>query len=134
MSYGNIGPKPSPDFPDVNPGWRLSGTSLGFANSQAQGINDYGVIVGDTYASSGPGSVAFVDIGDVMTNLNSLVNLNGVTLVDATAINDAGQIVADGDNGQAYLLTAIPEPSTYAAILGAAALGLAASHRRQFSA
>ena len=66
-----------------------------------------------------------------MYDLNKLMSLNGVTLTDATALNDLGQIVADGSDGNAYLLTPIPEPSTYAAILGVAALGLAVMRRRR---
>ena len=37
-------------------------------------------------------------------------------------INDRGQIVANGDNNHAYLLTVVPDPETYAILL--AGLGL----------
>lgn len=47
-----------------------------------------------------------------MTDLNSLVALpNGVVLVEATGINDRGQVVAMG------IVQVIPEPSAYAMLL-----------------
>jgi hypothetical protein len=66
-----------------------------------------------------------------MLDLNSLVTLSDTFLTQATAINDLGQIVANGADGQAYLLTPIPEPSTYAALLAAAVFGLVALRRRR---
>jgi len=41
-----------------------------------------------------------------MTDLNTLVTLPlGVTLLEATAVNDSGQIAANASSGHAYLLT-----------------------------
>jgi probable HAF family extracellular repeat protein len=58
---------------------------------------------------------------DGMVNLNDRIDPNsGWILGDATAINDAGQIVGLGlFNGKqtAYLLNAVPEPSTWALLL-----------------
>jgi hypothetical protein len=45
-----------------------------------------------------------------MLDLNSLVALEpGTTLEEARAINDLGQIVANGSNGRAYLITLPPQ-------------------------
>jgi hypothetical protein len=63
-----------------------------------------------------------------------LVDLPGVTLDAADGINDLGQIVAFSDSGDAYLLTPIPEPPFYAAILGVAALGFAGIRRKRMRA
>ena len=74
-------------------------------------------------------SRAIVYSNGTMTDLNSLVALSAWTLESAGAINDKGQIVATGVNssGQidAFLLTPVPEPSTFA-LLGVAAIGLMA--------
>ena len=60
-----------------------------------------------------------------MIDLDLLAPANGYTLVQATGINDAGQIIAVGTDSQgdthAFLLTPTPEPSTLA-ILGPLAL------------
>ena len=60
-----------------------------------------------------------------MYDLNNLIDptLN-LALFQATAINDQGQIVATTNLGRTYLLTPVPEPSTWA-LLGVALLGLA---------
>jgi probable HAF family extracellular repeat protein len=81
-------------------------TDLGTFGMDAVGnaINDHGVIVGQN------SSVAWIWSGGVFQDLNSLIPAgSGFTLTSATAINDNGQIVANGINagGQthAFLLT-----------------------------
>jgi probable HAF family extracellular repeat protein len=74
-------------------------------------------------------------IGQTMQDLNSLIApAPGWTLVEATAINDRGQIVGFGVNpdgqGRAFLLTPTPEPCTLALLAGGA-IGLAACARRR---
>ena len=69
-----------------------------------EAINNHGVIVGQS------GNGAWIWSGGVFQNLNDLIPPgSGFTLDNATAINDNGQIVADGKNstGQehAFLLT-----------------------------
>lgn len=84
--------------------------TLGGTNSSALGINAAGVVVGA--ADTGTGSDAFVYINGVMYDLNSLLaNLSGIDLTEAVAINDSGQILANGPDGT-YLLTPIPEPTS----------------------
>ena len=99
--------------------------------SRGLGINNNGQIVGDSYYTINDGnalvSCAIVYSNGTMTDLNSLVALSAWTLESAGAINDKGQIVATGVNssGQidAFLLTPVPEPSTFV-LLGVAAIGL----------
>jgi probable HAF family extracellular repeat protein len=69
-----------------------------------------------------------------MTDLNTLLLPgSGWTLNYAEAINDAGQIVGIGTNGlnqhHAYLLTPVPEPTSFA-LLGIAAAGWLIRSRR----
>ncbi len=92
-------------------------------NSIAYGVNDFGQAVGyyaTSLAFTWSNERAFVfDAATGMVDLNSLVDLPaGWTLIRANAINDAGQIVGamTDPNGteHAYLLAAVPEPSTLA--------------------
>ena len=61
-----------------------------------------------------------------MVDLNSLVHLpGGVTLTEAVAINNAGQVIA------VATISVIPEPEIYALFLaGLALIGLVAVERR----
>lgn len=83
------------------------------SQSVARDINNSGTIVGSS-AVDFKFSHAFIYNNGVMTDLNALVDLPGIRLDDALAINDAGQIVAIG-NSFTFLLTpiAVPEPATY---------------------
>jgi probable HAF family extracellular repeat protein len=79
--------------------------TLGGASSQADAINKNSQIVGWANTATGAQD-AFLLSGSTMTDLNSLVTLSqGVSLIEATGINDLGQIVANGSDGHAYLLT-----------------------------
>jgi len=99
-------------------------TDLGAPNGSndawATAINDSGVVVGDYRVS--PTSTtqhAFVYSNGKMTDLNSLLPANsGYTLIDATGINNNGQIAVNAINKsgqeQALLLTpAVPPPTTH---------------------
>ena len=68
----------------------VSQTFWGLAYSQANAINNAGEIVGES------NSLAFLYENGKMYNLNSLVNIPGVTLTSAYAINNLGQILATG--------------------------------------
>jgi probable HAF family extracellular repeat protein len=107
------------------------GTLPGGFNSEAFGINNSGQVVGFVYMTdlgSAGAQDAFLYSDGLMQDLNSLIPLNsGWTLEDATGINDSGQICGYGINssgqGDAFLLTPTPEPSTFA-LLTAGAIGL----------
>lgn len=99
----------------------------------ANGINASGQIV----ATSGDGvsDLAYFYSGGFWYDLNNhVLGASDWVLTSATAINDAGQIVGSAFNTttfrtHAVLLTAVPEPSTYAVLAGLAALALLAWRR-----
>ncbi len=109
--------------------------TLGGDRSYALAVNSAGLIVGDSELvpnDSTHHAFSFVS-GGTMIDLNTLIPGNsGWTLLGATGVNDSGQIVGYGSiNGQihGYVLTAIPEPSTYASLLGASVILFAAGRR-----
>jgi probable HAF family extracellular repeat protein len=87
-------------------------TDLGISGefSEALGINDSGQIVG--YRDN---LGAFLYSNGNMTSLNTMIDSNlGITLKGADRINNYGLILAEDVNGEIYLLTPIPEPSSLA--------------------
>ena len=81
--------------------------TLGGPASFAYAINNAGAIVGMAQDAS-PSGHAFIYASGKMADLNTLVDLPGVTLINATGINDNGQIIVSGNNNHCYLLTPIP--------------------------
>src|SRR6266508_3289085 len=74
-------------------------------NRFAHGINNRGQVVGDSAISSGPDHAFVWSAKERMQDLNDLIPVElGIVLEGASAINDRGQIAADG-GGRAYLLT-----------------------------
>lgn len=75
------------------------------------GINDAGVVVGQSTSNSGAGYVAFICSNGKMQDLNKLIAPgSGWVLIEADSVNNAGQIVGTmmrNGNGEehAYLLT-----------------------------
>jgi probable HAF family extracellular repeat protein len=104
--------------------------TLGGQYSYAWGINDSGQVVGEAYTTGDAAIHAFLYSGSTMTDLNTMIDPNsGWILTDASAINDAGQIAGKGMNSRyqnhAFLLTPVPEPSTFT-LLGISIVGLLA--------
>ena len=108
------------------------------AGSFARGVNDAGQVAG--YILSGGNARATLWNGTTITDLNSFLSAADVSagweLRNATAISDNGSIVGSAYNtltgqGEAFLLTPVPEPGTYAMLLaGLAMVGAAARRSR----
>jgi probable HAF family extracellular repeat protein len=90
------------------------GTLAGGINVMPTSINDSGQIVGN-----GPGTGGFLYQNGVLTNLSSLLSpsASNLNILDAYAINNAGQIIAEGiakgqmwAQPQLFLLTPQGEP------------------------
>ncbi len=102
-------------------------------NSAAFAINSSDTIVG--YSGSPSGNHGFIYSSGQMLDLNSLTTVpTGWVINNAYDINDAGQIVGTIYNSslsqtRAYLLTPVPEPATWTALVGAVAL-VATGRRR----
>jgi probable HAF family extracellular repeat protein len=82
--------------------------TLGSSPSAAYGINTNGQIVGASYLSDNVTCHAFLysTNSGTMLDLNNLVmNSIGTYLTTAYGINESGQIIANGADGHAYLLT-----------------------------
>lgn len=95
--------------------------------SIAFGINHWGDVVGYSMTAGLNLPRAFLYQDGALLDLNNLgLDLDGWTLLNARAINDHGDIVGvafkSGIGDRAFLLTAVPEPSTYAMLLGAVTL------------
>lgn len=78
--------------------------TLGGADSQADAINSAGLVVGWAMTADGQRHAALWHAGRIV-DLNALAAIEfGAVLEEATAINDFGQIAANGSNGRAYLV------------------------------
>lgn len=102
--------------------------TLGGSTSIARDINNYGYIVGGSRDASNA-MRAFMFYDGVMTDLNDLLAPGADwTLVEATGINDSGQIVGWGwheNRKRAFMLDVevVPEPATLG-LVGLAVLGV----------
>lgn len=85
----------------------------------ASAISNTGLIVG----TSGGTPFVYGYKGSGMQDLNQLISLApGELFTDAPDINDRGQIIAESNLGKMYLLSPVPEPTTYAMFAGGLAL------------
>ena len=109
--------------------------TLGGSRSMPASVNDSGVVVGWSYTASYEQRAFITGANGVgMVDLNSLVTLpDGAILKNATGINDAGQIIVNATDGQAYLLTAsVPEPGTIGLLLsGLGLVGFVVRRKKQ---
>jgi probable HAF family extracellular repeat protein len=104
--------------------------SLGGPFTFARGINSAGWVTGNSTNASFQNR-AFVYDGATMRDLNllSFVTPLPTVLTVSHGINDVGQIIANGEDGRAFLLTPVsggevPEPGTWALIvIGLAGIG-----------
>lgn len=104
------------------------GLLAGFDGVIPRAINDSGEIVGSASQGGTGARALYWPAGATQpTDLNTLVDLPGVTLLSAMDINNAGQILTRGTGGY-YILTPVPEPATAAAL---AVAGLVARRRRR---
>jgi len=113
------------------------GMPLGWSSCQAEGINDYGQIVGSGNDTNYTFLDAFLYNSDgSITDLNSLIDpTSGWIIQDAKAINNHGQIVGFGMHGNqshAFLLTPVPEPSMISMFIGLGVMILFGYIRRRF--
>ncbi len=93
--------------------------TLGGSGSVAEAINDKGEVVGySRFSTEVDEHHAFIYRDDVMSDLNSMIPVDsGWTLEMANDINNKGQVVGAGfylGDYCAFLLTPVPEPSTFA--------------------
>jgi len=116
LAYSGSGPLLQHAFLYSNGKMTDLGTLAGGTFSAGYGINVRGTIVGTSNLSGTSTPHGFLYSAGLMTDLNSLVEGDpaavGVTLEIGQAINDYGWIVANGNNGHAYLLEPITSGSS----------------------
>ena len=91
--------------------------NLGGSGAVAEFVSDDGMVLGGSELADGSWSAFSYTDATGMVNLNTLAQFDGFTFDSAIAMNQNGQIVAEGTNGQetnAFLLTPTPEPSSFA--------------------
>jgi probable HAF family extracellular repeat protein len=105
------------------------GTLAGGAVSQGDAINDKGQVTGTAYTVGNAEPHAFLWNGSAMLDLNKIVQplQPHVTLMLGIAINNRGQILADGydsnlNQTHAYLVSPTP-PGTTTTIEGVSPVG-----------
>lgn len=127
----------SPDFSDSPDTPFLLGTLDGLATSEANDVNNNGMVVGWSTDSTGTGldSHAWAWSGGVMYDLNDMLNGDSpfTLLVEATGVNDNGDIVGwgvlqDGSYSAFVIEGFVPAPGAVGLFV---ATGLIGSRRRR---
>ena len=110
----------TPTTPNGTSGTMQDLATLGGLNSYSYNVGAGGQVVGasEVAANISSNEHAFLyKTGSGMVDLNTLIDpLSGWELLDASAINDAGQITGQGligDEYHAYLLTPVPLPGDF---------------------
>jgi len=93
------------------------GALIASGSSTAYAINNSGVIVGKSSSNDSSGNThPFVYSNGTMIDLNTLIDPDlQLTLTEARAISPNGNIVANGSDGRAFLLTPAPAIPAWAA-------------------
>ena len=115
--------------------------TLGWGHSQASEINEFGVVAGILFNSPDDQGYLAAHVfitgvnGQGMVDLNTLASPGeGLYFNEVWGLNDAGQVLVRDQLGTSYLLTPVPEGSTWAMMLaGLLVLGLSARQRRAAS-
>lgn len=109
--------------------WRYANTSglsvVGLGSLSSEDFSGVGIIASATGTN---GTVTVTSSGITLNNLN--IAPDGVFGLSWTTVNQAGANSALAINNFSAEFTAIPEPSTYAAIFGGLALGVLLVRRR----
>jgi probable HAF family extracellular repeat protein len=92
--------------------------TLGGTYSAATAINDNGQVVGTSDITGDAALHGFFYSGGVMRDLNDLIPAgSGVTIEAASAINNQGQIAADGSIGSGHAILLTPGPSSLSGVV-----------------
>lgn len=114
-------------YDGVGPVHTLYGWASTYNTSWANAVNNAGAAVGAAAIEGSRLTHAFIYENGQMRDLNDLlVDAPGWELLEATDINNLGQIVGVGANGRGVLLTPVPEPTTVLLLV----FGLSLSRRR----
>jgi probable HAF family extracellular repeat protein len=104
IGYASVGGGHEHAFAYANNNLRDLGT-LGGNYSYAIDVNDRNVVVGGSFTDAADTVYhAFVSVGETMVDLNGQLDASGAgwVLIEARAINDAGQIVGTGRRNGSY--------------------------------
>jgi hypothetical protein len=103
------------------------------AGTANPGQNSFGTVEQTFQSTVSPAIGGYAAAGGGTLNLavnSSAIGTYGITK-ESSSLFGGSAVTASGDVGITYAYSPIPEPATYAALLGAAALGLVIRRRKQ---